>query len=141
MIRYCSYQLRCKFEVSNKLKELNLNKKDSNKIIVALEKMNLFSDIEFTKTYIRSKLRLKKWGKLKISHQLHIKNIDKNVITKELEMVDKHEYENIIHDLINKKSKQLNEKDPFIKNGKIASYIIQKGFEHELTWKLIKSLT
>ena len=45
----------------------------------------------------------------------------------------------LLNELFKKKKNSIKEKNKFIRNGKIAKYLQQKGFENNLIWELINN--
>jgi regulatory protein len=54
--------------------------------------------------------------------------------------IEEDAYIKTLQEILQKKSGQLEEKNPFIKRDKVARYAIQKGFEPELVWTHVKEL-
>ena len=85
------------------------------------------------------KFRIKKWGKIKIKNELKKRRISNSCINKGLEQIDLKEYSLLLNELFKKKKDSIKEKNKFIRNGKIARYVQQKGFENNLIWELINN--
>ena len=87
----------------------------------------------FAESFCRGKFRIKKWGKIKK------RRISNSCINKGLEQIDLKEYSLLLNELFKKKKNSIKEKNKFIRNGKIAKYLQQKGFENNLIWELINN--
>ena len=74
---------------------------------------------------------------MKIKNELKIKNISENCIQIGLEQIDEKEYTQTLVHLYEKKRNSLKDKNQFIRKGKIAKHLQQKGFESNLIWDLI----
>ena len=83
------------------------------------------------------KLRIKRWGKVKIKNELKRRKISDSCINKGLGQIEEKEYYSVLEKLFEKKKKSLKDKNQFIRKGKIAKYLQQKGFESNLIWELI----
>ena len=77
-------------------------------------------------------------GKIKIASELKKKDIAALYISKGLEEIDDDEYHQELNNLYQKKKKNITEKNEFIKNNKIASYLINKGYESNFVWDKIR---
>ena len=97
---------------------------------------NYVNEARYAKTFASGKFRIKHWGRNKIEYALKQKNISAYCIDLALKEISDEEYHLVITQLINKKAMQIAD-DQYIKKNKIARYIIGKGFESELVWKLI----
>lgn len=75
--KYCAYQERCHQEVHQKLKEMKMIPEAIDYIIVELIQHNFLNEERFTKSYIRGKFRIKKWGKHRLILELKKKTFPK----------------------------------------------------------------
>lgn len=137
---YCAYQERSHLEVKNKLYDLGLYANDIEEILTHLITEGYLNEERFSKAFAGGKFRLKKWGRLKIIQELQSKGLTKNCINAGLKEIAEDDYMKTLQSLIEKKSGQLEEKNSFVKRDKLARYAIQKGFEPELAWKLVKEM-
>lgn len=135
---YCAYQERCRSEMELKFQQWGVDKVRAAKMIEQLEKDNFLNEDRYTETFVRGKFRLKKWGKNKLAAELRMKKIPEDIIAKHLQDIDDAEYRSAIIVLAEKKSKELQEKDKFKKNQKIARFLISKGFDPQLVFSVIK---
>ena len=94
----------------------------------------------FAKAFAGGKFRIKKWGRVKIIHELEAKGLTKNCIHSGMKEIDDTDYQETLHALLLKKSSQLSEENFFTKRDKLAKYALQKGFESELVWKFVKEI-
>lgn len=135
---YCAYQERSHQEVKNKLYNLGLNSENVEELISHLILEGYLNEERFAKAFAGGKFRLKSWGKLKIVKALEGKGLTKNCIHSGLKEIEDADYTKTIELLVAKKLEHLKEQNPFVKRDKLASYIIQKGFEPELVWEIVK---
>ncbi len=134
---YCAYQERSQQEVRDKLNKMGILREEVEDIIAYLIAENFLNEERFAIAFAGGKFRIKQWGKLKIKSALKMKNTSDYCIKKALSLIENKEYLQTIQKIINKKRKEIIEKDPFLKNNKIANYLINKGFETELVWEMI----
>ena len=76
----------------------------------------------------------------KIHYHLIQKGIAKEIIDEALGQTDEDEYRQRLIDIINTKAKTVKAANDFEKKRKLAAYAIQKGFEGNLVWEVLKSL-
>jgi regulatory protein len=136
---YCAYQDRCSSEVIQKLKGWGVDENRIPKIIEALVKDKFIDDRRFAETFAISKFRLKKWGRNKIAYELRLKKITAEMIVHALDSIDENEYAETIRSLIGHKAKEIKDKDVFLKNQKIARFLISKGFEAERVFAVLNA--
>jgi regulatory protein len=104
---YCAYQERCIKDVTSKLKDWNLKGNQIEKIIEDLKKNNFLDESRFAKAYARGKFRINKWGKQRIAFELHLKNIDVQLIQEGLNEIPGDEYLGTLREIILKKAREL----------------------------------
>lgn len=140
IFRYCAYQERSHQEVRNKLYEYGLRTDEVNEILSHLITEGFLNEERFAKAYAGGKFRMKQWGRVKIVHELEAKGLTANCIKAGLNEIDEDRYTDTLRDVLEKKSRLLDEANAFIKRDKVAKHAIQKGFEAELVWKEVKEL-
>jgi regulatory protein len=137
--RYCAYQERSHGEVRDKLYAYGLYRDDVEEILSHLITEGFLNEERFAKAFAGGKFRLMKWGRIKITHELEARGLTPNCIKAGLREIDEEHYLATLSELLSKKSEQSEEKNQFIKRDKLARFAIQKGFEPELVWRVIKS--
>ena len=134
---YCAMQDRCQWEVEKKMKEWGICDEIIENILTDLILDKFVNEERFSESFCRGKFRIKRWGKVKIKNELKIKKISNNCIDKGLLQIEKKEYVKVLKDLYLKKRDSLKDTNQFIRKGKIAKHLQQKGFESKLIWELI----
>ena len=137
--KYCSYQERSQQEVRDKLYSYGLWKKDVENIIAELITSGFLKEERFAIAFAGGKFRIKGWGRIKIKQALKVKSIPEKIINKAISEIDNQDYVKSLKKIINKRSKEVKEKNLLKKNYKIAQYVISRGYEPELVWSLLKT--
>src|SRR6185295_8257173 len=139
--QYCAFQERSHDEVRNKLYTYGLYKNDVEEIITRLITDGFLNEERFAKAFAGGKFRIKKWGRNKIAHELEFHKVTSRCIQKGLDEIDPTEYKKTLTRLLKTKLAQLNESNVFRKRDKAARFVIGKGYEPELVWKLLLEIT
>ena len=137
---YCAYQERCHKEVSQKLKNMYMIPEAIDLIIVHLLDHNFLNEERFTKAFVSGKLKIKKWGKRRLTLELKKKNISKTNINQALTEIDDKEYIQIFNDLAEKRCNAIKEKDTYKKKKKLADYLLYRGWESFLVYDKVNEL-
>jgi regulatory protein len=137
---YCAYQERCHKEVEQKLYDLNLIPEAKEKIILHLLQFNYLNEERYAKAFVRGKFSIKKWGKQRIINELKFRNISTYNINTALKEIDENDYFQSLEKLAQKKLPLIKESNKFKKSSKLANYLISKGYESELVFKVVKSI-
>lgn len=138
--RYCAFQERSHQEVRNKLYEYGIYRSDIDEILTDLITEGYLNEERFSKAFAGGKFRMKKWGRIKISHALESKGISPNCIRIGLKEIDETSYVNTLRELLEEKSRLIDEGNIFVLRDRISKYAIQKGYEPDIVWKEINQL-
>lgn len=126
ILHYCDYQDRCKKEIFAKLNTFELADNDKDFIVDFLNDEGYINDERYCRSYVKSKLNLKKWGVNKIKISLISKGVDRDIIDTVVSEIDQDSYrEELIKLLENKK---INESDPYKRKAKLIRYAVSKGY-------------
>ena len=140
MAKYCAYQERCVTDVRDKLNTYDIPEEEKSKILDFLLDNRFVNDERFAMSFVRSKVNQSGWGVNKIRFHLIQKGIDKEIIDEALGQTDEEVYRQRLIDILMTKSKTLKAANDFEKKRKLAAYAMQKGFEGDLVWEVLKSL-
>ena len=141
MAKYCAYQERCVKDVRDKLKTFDIPEEEKTKILDYLLDNRFVNDERFAKSFVRGKINQSGWGVNKIRFHLIQKGIDKDIIDEALGQTDNEVYRQRLIDILKTKSKTIKADSDFEKKRKLAAYAMQKGFEGNLIWEVLKDLT
>ena len=136
---YCLYQDRCIKEVKNKLFSLKVNNNLVEKIINHLIDNDYLNEERFVKLFIQGKLRIKKWGKIKLKYELKIRGINNNIIDAHIKNISEDEYISYFDEFSSAKIKFLKgtldkKKRSFI------NYFTYRGWENQLIYQKLKDI-
>ena len=140
MAKYCAYQERCVKDVRDKLKTFDIPEEEKSKILDYLLDNRFVNDERFAKSFVRGKVNQSGWGMNKIRFHLMQKGIDKELIDEALGQTDEEVYRQRLIDILKTKSKTIKPDSDFEKKRKLAAYAMQKGFEGNLVWEVLKDL-
>ncbi len=129
--RYCAYQDRCEYEVRKKLKPYTLSSEQTDFILDRLIESSFLDETRFAESYVHGKLKVKKWGRIKIKSKLIEKRVSSKLIEEALSGINDNLYQETIKELIVKKQEQLQSKNLSAseEKQKISQYLLSKGFE------------
>ena len=131
---YCAYQERCHKEVVQKLKDMRMIPEAIDVIVVHLLQHNFLNEERFAKTFVSGKLKIKKWGKRRLTLELKKKGISRINISQALSEINDNEYVEIFNKLAEKRYNSLKEKDKYKKKKKLVDYLLYRGWESFLVY-------
>ena len=135
---FCAYQERTQQEVREKLYGEGITEDEIEEIISKLITENFINEERFAKAFAGGKFRMKKWGRIKIKHELSLRGLSDYCIRKGMEEIEEEDYSKVLTGLMTKKFNEEKESNIYKKRNKIAQYLIRKGYEPELIWEEIK---
>ncbi|NCX95656.1 MAG: regulatory protein RecX [Chitinophagia bacterium] len=138
MIRYCKYQQRCESEVREKLHLTRASPEETEAITAFLKRENLFNDQRYAEAVVAGKHNQLDWGKSKIIHFLHQKNIDPETIQAAIQAkIDDNEYNQRLIKIAEKKIETLKSDPKDIIKRKVYIYLTGKGYAYHTIDQLI----
>jgi regulatory protein len=129
---YCAYQERCHSEVKEKLYGFGLHRQDVEQSLARLIEENYLNEERFAIAYAGGHSRIKKWGKLKITHALKQKGVSSYCIKKALQQIDLDEYMAGLQKLANNKWDLLKKQPVMLRRFKCRQFLLQRGYESDL---------
>lgn len=139
LANYCVYQDRCQWDVEKKMREFILIPEAKDEIYIYLIQNNFLNEERFVKSFVRGRFNQKKWGRNKIRMGLKQRKIPDQLIRIGLNEIDEEEYQKVLIELFDKKREELKfETNLFKRNSKIRNYLLQKGYENELIYDLLR---
>jgi regulatory protein len=112
---------------------------DVELLIYELIQHDFVNEERFTISYVRGKFIYKKWGRVKIRMELKKRKISDYCIKKGMQEIDGDKYEEVLLGLLKKKIESLTSIKGYQKNYKAAQFVMNKGYEGDIVWALIKA--
>ena len=138
--QYCAYQDRCHKEVIEKLQNMHMIPQAIDVIVTELIQDNFLNEERFAKSFARGKFRIKKWGRLRITRELKLRQISKYNIDTALKEIEETAYLNTLEELAKKRNDAVKESNPYKRKKKIADYLLYRGWEPHLVYEKINEL-
>ncbi len=129
---FCGYQERSHYETQQKLYSLGLYKKDVEIVLSQLIEENYLNEERYAIAFAGGRFRIKQWGKVKIKYELQQHKVSSYNITKALKSIDETNYTTALQELTAKKWESLKSEQYLNRQAKTTSFLLQRGFEHNL---------
>lgn len=136
----CSRQEKCSSEVREKLGKFNLPGEQIESVLKTLKKEGFIDESRYAGMFARDKLRLNRWGKIRIRYMLAAKQIPEEIISDALKGIDDHDYLDILREELKKKLPQIKEKNPYTLKNKLVRFGLQRGFETGLIYQMLDEI-
>ena len=125
VMKFCSYQERSRLEVRRKMAALKMPPAEAERLLVDLVEMNFVSDERFAESFIRGKMNIKRWGKVKMRVELHQRGISDEIINQKFDEIDDEQYFANLRYLVEKWSRE----NPQGEKVKLIKFLLSKGYE------------
>ena len=136
---YCLYQDRCIKEVKNKLYSFKVSSQLVENIVEYLIDNDYLNEERYTKMFIQGKLRIKKWGRIKLKYELRSKGIDIKIINEHINQINEEDYIEYFNEFSTNKIKflkgTLNQKKRTFIN-----YFTYRGWENDLIYQKLRDI-
>ena len=136
---YCLYQDRCIKEVKNKLYSFKISSQLVENIVEYLIDNDYLNEERYTKMFIQGKLRIKKWGRIKLKYELRSKGIDIKIINEHINQINEEDYIEYFNEFSTNKIKFLKGSNDQKKRSFI-NYFTYRGWENNLIYEKLKDL-
>jgi len=136
---YCLYQDRCIKEVKNKLYSFKVSSQLVENIVEYLIDNDYLNEERYTKMFIQGKLRIKKWGRIKLKYELRTKGIDIKIINEHINQINEEDYIEYFNEFSTNKIKFLKGSNNQKKRSFI-NYFTYRGWENNLIYEKLKDV-
>ncbi len=139
--RYTAYRERAPKEVTDKLKEWDAPEPIIERILLELKKDKFIDEERFARAFCHDKFLINKWGRNRLRMELSKYGVSDEAKRQGLAYIKEATYDETLKHLATSKWDKLREPDLFKKKQKTARYLLQKGYESELVWEVLKVLS
>ena len=132
---FCAYQERSPAEVLERLREWQVRGEDAAWVVNRLQEENFLDEARFARSFAGGKFRVKRWGRVKIRHELRLHGLSEPLVRLGLQEINEADYRRTLLDLLAKKNAALRDEDPIARRQKLIRFGLAKGYENELVWQ------
>lgn len=137
---YCAYQERSPQEVRLRLRKWEVPPAEAEAMLQQLIEEGYLSQARFAESFTGGKMRVKRWGKIRIEQELRKRGVSGEDASRSLAGIDAGAYLSNLKILLEKKEATLKEPDARLRKQKLARYAFSKGYEPELVWRVLGQL-
>ncbi|MFA7170109.1 MAG: regulatory protein RecX [Candidatus Paceibacterota bacterium] len=124
---------RSVFEIETRLKEKGFDRSLAQEVIAELRKFKYLDDESFAESYINDRVNFRPAGKFVIRNELKKRGISTDVIENKLkELLDSEKELSLAENLIRKKIKIINSREPQRIRNKLLYALRSRGFSSEI---------
>lgn len=134
---YCAYQDRCHSEVEQKMREFLLIPEAKDEILLYLMREGYLNEERFTRSYIRGKFYIKKWGRIKIKSHLKLKAIPEKLIQNCMDEIQEADYAQAMAKIWNSYFEKQKGTDNQ-RRSKTIKYLLSRGYEYDAISQIVQ---
>ncbi len=127
----CAKRENSPADIRIKLHKLGIDE-NSDEYIDQLKAKGYIDETRFAKSFVHDKLKFNKWGKIRLKHELHAREISEGTIDNALKTIDTDNYEATVYKELEKKASAINTTDKMKLQKRIMSFGHSRGYEYEL---------
>lgn len=139
MQKYCAIDEHCQQDVRQKLQDGGMWGDDAEEVIAALISEGFINEERYSVAFASGKLRINRWGKIKIKHHLKAKGISDYCVRKALNELKEEEYIQALQKVISGKIHKPVEELTFPERQKLYSFCLSRGFESDVIAKVLRN--
>lgn len=124
--KYCTYQDRSSLEVRRKMAQLLIPADEAELLMAELVEEKYVDDVRFAESFIRGKLSIKRWGRVKIKVELAQHGISSDIIRQKIGEIDADLYNENLKYLVEKWKRE----NPGAEREKMFRFLLSKGYEY-----------
>jgi regulatory protein len=131
---------RSEYELRSRLKLKGFPGDVIDSAVVELYRIGLLDDLAFARLWVESRIK-KPLGLNRLSYELKVKGIDKEIIKQVVSEYDSPSKEKeVVRDLLERRLKKISNLDKVKIKSRLWSYFLNKGFSKEIVYDVLNEL-
>ena len=139
-MRLCSSKEYSSRGMMSKIISWGCSGEDAQSVINMLTEQNFLDDRRYAEAFMNDKLRINKWGRIKISYMMRMEGIDDEIIQTVIYDIDEASYEQLLKDELIKKRKTIKVKNIDELHNKLFRFAASRGFESDIISQLVREI-
>ncbi len=139
--RFCAFRERSPNELFEKIQSWGVAEEDAARLVAELSKEGFVDEQRFANAYCNDKFEFNAWGKQKIKASIYAHKLSGEAVQKALDRIDPDKYFNRLMELAQAKWTKLEKEEDFKRKQKTLAYLLSKGFEQDLIWSAINTIS
>jgi regulatory protein len=136
----CAMSEHCRYDVMAKMRRWEVPQEVAERIASKLEKEKFIDEERYARAFVRDKFRYNHWGRVRIEHELRMRQISPNHIEAALEEIEEDDNLEALRDIISKKRPSVKGKNEYEIRGKLIRFALGRGFAMDDVIKVVGSL-
>lgn len=137
----CARSEQAPADVREKLLKWGLTATDAAAVLRQLTEQGFLDEQRFARAFVNDRFAFNGWGRMKIAHQLRLKQIPAEVIAEVMTAIDEDRYRQRLVELLRAKWRTVKEREPRAAWAAMMRFAASRGFEAEVAGQCVKQVT
>lgn len=134
----CARGEHCSGDMLEKMRRWQMDEEAMARVMAYLTDKGFIDDGRYCRLYAIDKLKFNKWGRHKIAFSLRSKGVGNNAIEEALAEIDNQQFIDALTELLDAKSRTLDDDDPYMRRQKLIKFALGRGFDMDIILKVLK---
>lgn len=140
LMRLCARAEKSSGDAMRLMRTWGVAEAERQGVLDRLVTQRFIDDRRYAEAYVREKSTLAGWGARKISQQLRLKGVSKDIITEVLATLDSDDARTRLTDKLQRKLRTTKAATDYELRGKLLRYALSLGYEYDLAMEAINNL-
>ena len=136
----CARQECCQSDLADKMMRQGMTETSVAQVLQHLQSEGFVNEERFARAFARDKLLFARWGKQRISMELHRKRISSQFIDGALRQLDANEYKKVLKEVLYNYNKSLKAKSGYERRMKLLRHAFGRGFSQDEATEYVDEL-
>ena len=137
----CARSEQAPADVRAKLRGWGLGAADAADVLRQLTEQDFINVQRFARAFVKDRFAFNGWGRIKIAHQLRMKEIPADVIADAMAVIDDEQYRHRLVELLRAKWRTVKDREPRAAWAAMMRFAASRGFETDIASQCVKQVT
>jgi regulatory protein len=137
----CARSEQAPADIRSKLRDWGLNATDAAQVLHQLTEQGFLNEQRYARAFVNDRFAFNGWGRIKIAHQLRMKQIPADLITDAMAVIDEEQYRQRLVELLRAKWRTVKDREPRAAWAAMMRFAVSRGFETAIASECVKQVT
>lgn len=137
----CARSEQAPKDIRERLLKWGLENQDASQVLQNLIEQGFLDEKRYARAFVKDKFAFNGWGKIKIAHQLKLKDIPASAISEAMTAIDDDQYRDRLVELLRAKWRTVKDREPRAAWAAMMRFAASRGFEAALASECIRQVT
>ena len=137
----CARSEQAPKDIRERLLKWGLENHDVSQVLQNLIEQGFLDEKRYARAFVKDKFAFNGWGKIKIAHQLKLKDIPASAISEAMVGIDDDQYRDRLVELLRAKWRTVKDREPRAAWAAMMRFAASRGFEAALASECIQQVT